>query len=523
MATATYDPRTGKKLNEGTTQDFSNFKGALNFDARTGKRIKAPSVISSETLKPAEKMVLTQPKPSVSSLGMGEEISSLTKNTIDQYTKNLQEKSNISEISKNTALDEYLSNLMGSKGETELKSEAYSKTVDPLESELISINNQILAEDNANRRKIQALEKNPQGLLAGALNDEINRVNDESLARKADLYVIQMGVQGKYDSAKSIADRAISARLERQRNLNEALKINYEEKKDLFNKEEQRAFESAQSDRERLIRREEDNLKEISDLSITALKNGAPSSLVVEMRRAKTPEDAIKIGGNYIMSIDDRIKNLEYKDLINTSNVDGRVLTDKEKKSLLTDPTAKATTSMISVNNLLQDYKNLVSGFGDTPTPSQRKKANSFLTNVLGPSLAVAQGQGALQKDEADRLIDSLGVKGLWKREKITLGNIDSAINGFNTKINTNFDYIESVIPGASDNFDVFKNYKTNSLPPEQKAKVQKIDTYKSFKNEGFTDDDVIEYFTEIDPQNAETIRQLYSEGYSLEDILNTL
>lgn len=512
MATATYDPRTGKKLRQGVTQDFSNFKGSLNFDARTGKKI------SSELLKPTKKIELTQPKPSVGAVGMNEEITSLSKNAIDQYTQNLQKRATSSEINKNTALDSYISNLMGQKGATELTTESYAKNVDPIESDLIDINNQIIAEEQANRRRIQALEKNPEGLLAGALNDEINRINNESLAKRADLSVIQMGIQGRYDSAKTIADRAISVQLERQRNINEALKTNYQEFKDLFDKDEQRAFESAQADRDRKLKREQDELQTISDLSLRALQNGAPSSIAINMRRAKTPEEAIAIGGGYIMSIDDRIKTRNYND-----NVEESVsLTEEQKDKLLKDPTSKATVTMISVNNLLNDYKKLVEGFGGTPTRIQMNQANSYLTNVLGPSLAVAQGQGALQKDEAERLIDSLGVRQIGKREKVTLSNIDSAIRGFQSKINTNFSAIDSSVPGATDNFEIFKQYKISQLPPQEKSVAQKIQTLEVFRSNNYSDEDILEYFTEIDPRNAQTIRQLYQDGYELEEILKS-
>jgi hypothetical protein len=233
----------------------------------------------------------------------------------DTFTQSLQDKATKAEGTKNTALEDYLSSVIGQKGQTEMTADTYSKTVDPLESELVDINNQIMAEQNATRRKLADLDKNPQGLFGGALQDEKNRVERESLAKQADLSVIQMARQGKYDSAKAIADRAVSVRLEQQKNELDALKLNYEENKDIFDKTEQRAFDSLYADRKRKLDKEEADLKEISDLSLEALKEGAPASVATQMRSAKTVEEAMKIGGKYIGSFDRQLKSLQIQKL----------------------------------------------------------------------------------------------------------------------------------------------------------------------------------------------------------------
>lgn len=170
---------------------------------------------------------------------------------IDIYTKQLNDKAKAAEEGKNTSLEQYIRAQARQKGEQQVRGEKYSEAVDPLQAELDDINSQILQEQNANRRRIEALEKNPQGLETDALDAEIRRVNTESLRRQADLSIIQMARQGRYDSAKAIADRAVSAIMEQQKINLDALRFIYEENKDEFSKAEQRAFEVAQNERER--------------------------------------------------------------------------------------------------------------------------------------------------------------------------------------------------------------------------------------------------------------------------------
>lgn len=280
-----------------------------------GVNFVTPDNVPTQAFDSSKNISIKPQATSTGAQGMSAQIESMAKTNQDTFTRNLEERAKQLEADRATSKDMYLQSLLGSQGENQLTQEAYAKTVDPLEQELTDINNQIMAEQNAVRRRLQELDKNPQGLFGGALQDEKNRVERESLAKQADLSVIQMARQGKYDSAKEIADRAIQVKLEQQKTINEALKFNYEENKDLFTKAEQRAFESAQADRNRKLDREERDLKEISDLSLSALQNGAPTSVATRMRNAKTPQEAMSIAGSYLISFSDKIKQAELKKL----------------------------------------------------------------------------------------------------------------------------------------------------------------------------------------------------------------
>jgi hypothetical protein len=134
-----------------------------------------------------------------------------------------------------------------------MRNELYTNSVDPLQAELTDINDQMRREQHSNVRRLEDLEKNARGMTAAGLDAEKNRINTESLRRQADLAIIQLSRQGRYDSAKAIADRAVAAEFEKQQLRNETLKFVYEQNKDKFTTAEQRAFETAQSDRERSL------------------------------------------------------------------------------------------------------------------------------------------------------------------------------------------------------------------------------------------------------------------------------
>jgi hypothetical protein len=282
--------------------------------------IDVSKTLDSNALKTQPGFEITPPRPSTEATGM----LGFFEQGADNFTTNLERQANEAKEGRDSSLDQYLRGLIETPGETELTANLYSRKggVDDIETELNAINDQIRQEQHALTRQLERLEKNALGGTRSQVLGQMEFVERESLRKQADLYIIQQGVQGRFDSAKAIADRAVQAQLEKQRNVNEALRINYEANKDLFDKKEQRAFESAQSDRERAFEAEERRLKEISDLSLDALANGAPPSVVSAMRQAKTPEEAIAMGGQYVGLLDRQLQAAQLANI--QSQIDAR-------------------------------------------------------------------------------------------------------------------------------------------------------------------------------------------------------
>lgn len=164
---------------------------------------------------------------------------------------------------KDASKSDFLNSIFSADTESGLQGKFYDTYgVDQADLDLKDINNQILSEQVSARHQIEALQRsNPQGLGAEVIADKIDDINRASISKQADLAVIQLSKQGRYDSAKAVADRAVSAIMEQQRNKQAALKFNYEENRDAFDKDEQRAFETAQKERDRELDNQEYRLR----------------------------------------------------------------------------------------------------------------------------------------------------------------------------------------------------------------------------------------------------------------------
>lgn len=195
--------------------------------------------------------------------GLGSSLEADAAATADAYQARLDAKAKTAEAAKSSSFEDLMKAQLGMTGKAEATDKAYADTVDPAEADLKDINQQIIAEQVALRRRVEEIEKNPQGLFGPALQDQIDQATRDSVRKQADLSVIQLARQGKYDSAKAIADRAVEASIEKQKNLIDALQFNYEENKDEFTKDEQRAFESAQDARNRAL--DMQKAKELAD------------------------------------------------------------------------------------------------------------------------------------------------------------------------------------------------------------------------------------------------------------------
>lgn len=254
--------------------------------------------LNSNNLKPEKPIKTPTPKVPTETPALGGTIESLAKD----YTDSVVSSNEINTLKKNrdTTLSKLLDQIVNQKGENALTANFYADEVDPAKKELDAINSEIRAEQLALLRKTQAIEKNTRGATAESIAQDIRMAEKDSYQKQADLSIIQMAKQNNYATAKEIADRKVSAALEDQRIKIDTLQFVYNENKELFNKQEQRQFETQQAERNRLLQKEETELKAVNDLAIEALKNGAPTSVVRQMQSATTQDQAIGIGGSYI-------------------------------------------------------------------------------------------------------------------------------------------------------------------------------------------------------------------------------
>lgn len=272
--------------------------------------------------------------------------------------------------------------------EAGLRSSVYGEAVDPAQKELNDINSRINDEALAGRRRAEAVLTIP-GITKAQASDKINEINRVNASQLADLAVVQMAKQGQYDSAREIADRAIDARLEEQKNRNQALLFTYQENKELFTKAEQRDFEAEQKKRDREYETEKQTLTQISNLALSALESGAPTSVVSRMQKAKTLAEATSIGGQYVGKLDRQIKQAQLSKIY-ADIAESRATADAKKSNLVLTPykAAVAQSDIQSIDSLIKSPgvqgKVGTGALGRTPTTWYGNVAKAIATLGTG-------------------------------------------------------------------------------------------------------------------------------------------
>lgn len=279
------------------------------------------NVITKESLQSQTPVKVSAPSPALkndylqASIESG--VNSSMKDIAEQQRMAL-ENSKI-EAQKKTVEDKkqtWLSSLIGNKGKSQLQADEYSKTnslgttVNDTAAAVKKANQEILDEQYANRKAIERLDKNPQGLFGGALEQEKNRLIKESTSKQADLYIKKLALQGDYETAKNIADQAVNAKYEQSQNELEAEKLDYLDSKELYTKSEQRQYEALLDEKKRNLDKQKEDDKRLQDTNIALLQSaneqGAPQAIKDAIARATTVEEKINAAGIYAGDILER-------------------------------------------------------------------------------------------------------------------------------------------------------------------------------------------------------------------------
>lgn len=218
--------------------------------------------VGTNTLTPTPDFKLPPTATPVQAAGLQGQLETQTKGT-DTFLQDLSTQRQEREKTFASSGNDLMTFLAGQEGKTARTAAEYSKAggVDSLEAEVKDINQQMLAEQEALRKSVERIQTAPGTATAAERDREVRETERGSLRRQADLAIIQLSKQGRFDSAKAIADRAVAMQLEGQAQELEARKFIYQENKELFTKAEQRQFETELSDRNRKLEMEEFKLK----------------------------------------------------------------------------------------------------------------------------------------------------------------------------------------------------------------------------------------------------------------------
>lgn len=203
--------------------------------------------ISTASLTPEKPIEIPESPTPIEGVGLQGQLETLATGTTNDLSRKRDEAQKKSE----TSFEQYIKSLASSEGKTELEAQAFSQEggVDDLQTGLDDINQQMLAEQEGLRRQVEAIETGAGTATLAQRQSAINEARRVSLRKQADLAIIQLSRQGRFDSARAIADRAVAAEMEQDYRRTEIFGKIYEENRELFTTAEAREFETMQQQR----------------------------------------------------------------------------------------------------------------------------------------------------------------------------------------------------------------------------------------------------------------------------------
>ena len=282
------------KIGDVTPEEFaSNLKTIQEQGAGDYTYAKDPSsriTITSDQLKPIEPTNLPS-KPKIDTSNIQGNISDFSsKNTADQAIANLK-----AESTKN-ATD--ISNLIKDIGITSAKEGDFIKQEGGYEAkkQYDEYASQLEQEQLRSRREQERLRQFPGGMSTGALNDELDRLERQSLSKQADIAILGNAAAKRYDTALTIAKNKVDLLLAPKKAELEGLKYIYDNNKSFQTAE----FSSLLSAKQREIDNEQKTRETIENIKIESVKNGFKNPLAFE--NVKTVNEALSLAGQYLVS-----------------------------------------------------------------------------------------------------------------------------------------------------------------------------------------------------------------------------
>ena len=369
-----------------------------------------------------------------------------------------------------------------------------------LSNELTDITNEISQKSLEMRREREAISTE-EGLGAAQKRARLADVSRKQSSELADLEVIRQARSNTLTNAQSLVDRKVELEFGDEERRLEGLKFIYNENKQNLTKEQDRAFQKSLTREQREFDVAKGQFQQLESVKLDVIKNasmnGASNEVLKNIQSANNVQEVFSNAGSYGLSLDEKLKKFQLNELMSTSS--GGSLSEKDRVEILKNKTAQEATSLIAVDRVLKEYADKISA-DLSPGRLGRKELNAFVTNVIAPTLAVANGQGAMTDDERRAILDDIGV-GALKREKVSINNVNSVRSGINSKINTALDAVDSAYPGASTEFGIFSEYndtKKSELYGDLPTRVRSLS----------------------DAQSQIALQQADSSGVSIDDIL---
>lgn len=188
------------------------------------------------------------------------------------------------------------------------------RELDAASAEKKRLDAELISEQQTTRKRIESLQsKNKEGKTVGALQNEVNRINKESLSKQSDLAVLKYVADNDYAGAKEIVDRQKQMNLEQLTAQSENLKLFIDLNKEQFTTAEQNLFNLKSKEIDTALAKQTKAEDAIANIKLTAVQNGAGASVLAALSAVDTTkpdalDQALKAVGSYLTSPKEKLE-----------------------------------------------------------------------------------------------------------------------------------------------------------------------------------------------------------------------
>lgn len=209
-------PSVADRQSKATEAGITNYTGTSDQNkSLLGYLQGTPSngnVISSDNLNPPAPLKNPEVKPSNDTAGMNSSITSLLKSTKEQITAD--------QTAYDAQSKEYTDSIKNTPTDLQTKNDAIIKDsgADNLKKQADSLSSEMEAIQFDTKEKISELKRtNPEGLSSFALQAKVNKIQEDADLRLARKGIALSGISRQYETASTIANRAIQTNADIQK------------------------------------------------------------------------------------------------------------------------------------------------------------------------------------------------------------------------------------------------------------------------------------------------------------------
>lgn len=284
------------------------------------------------------------------------------------------------------------------------------------------------------RREKEAIQVNP-ALSEAQKSARIREIERKEASELADIAIDYNLKTNQLNSAKELLNEKKNFELDTQRMILDYYREIKNDYQNIFDETQKIQIDRLIKQEERNYQMAQKNADRIYDLQLRAMKSGVPWDKV----------RGIKSLGDYAKSL---------------LTVDTPLLSAEQKEKIASNSIAKQAVARIGVINAISEYNKKVQEYKafNIMTPKERAELLASLRTTVGSAINVAQGQGAMGNEEADRILSNLSPDRLR-----SAGKINSAANGIinaqKSLLTPELNFLDSVFPGATKALPIFSNY----------------------------------------------------------------